>query len=241
MADYPDSIYEPRVKENKSGVKYEPERKTILFAEDISKDDDEIVAIETELGENPKGTSASVLERIKGIRSLSDADADVIVVKGGNVGIGMTTPGTKLDISGGVLTVRGYGNGITRDLNGEILLGSTETYRGRIAMDAYTGSTTWYFDSTYDNAGSKILFRTRTAGTPVSALTILGSGNVGIGTTSPNADAILDIVSTTKAFMPPRMTTAQRDAIASPAAGMVIYNTTTKVLNFYNGAAWGAV
>ena len=51
----------------------------------------------------------------------------------------------------------------------------------------------------------------------------------------------LDVASTTAAFSPPRMTTTQRDAIASPAAGMVIYNITTNVLNFYNGSAWGAV
>jgi hypothetical protein len=69
---------------------------------------------------------------------------------------------------------------------------------------------------------------------------ITGGGNVGIGGT-PDANAILDVQSTTKAFLPPRMTTAQRDAISSPVAGMVIYNTTTNVLNFYNGSAWGAV
>ena len=38
-----------------------------------------------------------------------------------------------------------------------------------------------------------------------------------------------------------KMTTVERDAIASPTAGMVIYNTTTNVLNFYNGVSWGAV
>jgi hypothetical protein len=37
------------------------------------------------------------------------------------------------------------------------------------------------------------------------------------------------------------MTTAQRDLIATPAEGLVIYNTTTQVLNFYNGAVWAAV
>lgn len=49
------------------------------------------------------------------------------------------------------------------------------------------------------------------------------------------------ITSTTKAFLPPRMTTTQRDAISTPTAGMVIYNTTTNVLNFHNGTSWGAV
>ena len=65
-------------------------------------------------------------------------------------------------------------------------------------------------------------------------------GSVGIGIATPNANAILDITSTTKAFMPPRMTTAQRDAIASPTEGMVIFNITTHVLNSYY-TSWAAV
>jgi len=65
------------------------------------------------------------------------------------------------------------------------------------------------------------------------------SGNVGIGTSSPSAK--LDITSTTSGFLPPRMTAIQRDAIGTPATGLVIYNTTTNVLNFYNGTSWGAV
>ena len=56
---------------------------------------------------------------------------------------------------------------------------------------------------------------------------------VGIGTSSPNA--ALDVTSTTNGFLPPRMTTTQRDAIASPAVGLVIFNTSTNYLNFYNG------
>ncbi|MEE8207583.1 MAG: hypothetical protein V3T88_01305 [Nitrosomonadaceae bacterium] len=37
------------------------------------------------------------------------------------------------------------------------------------------------------------------------------------------------------------MTTTQRDAITDPEAGMFIFNSTTNVLNFYNGTVWGAV
>ena len=66
-----------------------------------------------------------------------------------------------------------------------------------------------------------------------------GTGNVGIGTTTPAA--ALDVTSTTSGFLPPRMTTAQRDAIATPATGLQIYNTTTNALNVYNGTAWGGV
>jgi uncharacterized protein (TIGR02145 family) len=61
---------------------------------------------------------------------------------------------------------------------------------------------------------------------------------VGIGTVSPNTSAKLHVESTTQGFLPPRMTTTQRSAIASPAIGLVIYNTTTNCLNFYTGAAW---
>jgi len=60
MADYPSSVYSPRTKENKPGVIYDPDKKTICFVEDITKLDDEVVAIETELGANPKGSFASV-------------------------------------------------------------------------------------------------------------------------------------------------------------------------------------
>jgi hypothetical protein len=67
------------------------------------------------------------------------------------------------------------------------------------------------------------------------------NGNVGIATATPAASALLDLTSTTKGFLPPRMTEAQRDAIASPATGLVVYNTDTNALNYYDGSAWTAV
>lgn len=42
-------------------------------------------------------------------------------------------------------------------------------------------------------------------------------------------------------FIPPKMTTTQRDALTWVVEWSVIYNTTTKVLNFYNGTVWGSV
>jgi hypothetical protein len=67
---------------------------------------------------------------------------------------------------------------------------------------------------------------------------LLVEGNVGIGTTSPAANAALDVTSTTKGFLPPRMTTAQRDAISSPVAGLTIYNTSKNCNETYNGTSW---
>lgn len=60
MADYPDSIYSPRVVENKSGVAYTPSKTTVGYAEDVNLPSDEIVAIETELGTTPSGIYATV-------------------------------------------------------------------------------------------------------------------------------------------------------------------------------------
>ena len=67
----------------------------------------------------------------------------------------------------------------------------------------------------------------------VLASSLASHAQVGIGTSSPNA--ALDVTSTTQGFLPPRMTTTQRNAISSPAVGLVIFNTTTNCLNFYLG------
>jgi hypothetical protein len=75
-------------------------------------------------------------------------------------------------------------------------------------------------------------------GGSVERMRITSSGNVGIGTTAPNAAARLDVSSTTSGFLPPRMTTAQRDAIASPPNGLMLYNTTTDKLQVRAAGSW---
>jgi uncharacterized protein (TIGR02145 family) len=63
-------------------------------------------------------------------------------------------------------------------------------------------------------------------------------GKVGIGTTAPNASAALDVSSTSKGFLPPRMTTTERDNISDPEPGLIIYNTDMLCINLYNGQYW---
>jgi Chaperone of endosialidase/Head domain of trimeric autotransporter adhesin len=63
--------------------------------------------------------------------------------------------------------------------------------------------------------------------------------NVGIGTTNPAASAALDITATDKGVLIPRLTKSQRDAIATPATGLMIYQTdNTAGFYHYNGADW---
>jgi hypothetical protein len=65
--------------------------------------------------------------------------------------------------------------------------------------------------------------------------------NIGIGTQTPHASALLDVSSTNKGIMAPRMTTAQRNAIASPAKGLLVYDMDLNGLYHYNGSAWAVV
>jgi hypothetical protein len=64
MSNYPNSIYSPRTKENKAGVVYDESKKTVGYAEDVTKLDDEVIAIEEELGTDPKGDYDNVKDRI---------------------------------------------------------------------------------------------------------------------------------------------------------------------------------
>jgi len=101
------------------------------------------------------------------------------------------------------------------------------TYNGTTYV-TYTPppSTAWYLSGGTTDAGSNktgVLYRT---------------GSVGIGAaTTPNANAQLDVNSTTKGFLPPRMTSTQRNSIASPA-GMMVYNNTDHRLDVLQNTTW---
>jgi hypothetical protein len=58
---------------------------------------------------------------------------------------------------------------------------------------------------------------------------------------SVTASAILDLTSTTKGFLPPRMTTTQKNAIGTPAQGLMVFDTTLVKLCVYSGTAWETI
>lgn len=60
------------------------------------------------------------------------------------------------------------------------------------------------------------------------------SAQVGIGTITPHASSVLELSSTTQGMLTPRMTTAQRVAIASPANGLMVYDTDLKLFSYYD-------
>ena len=71
---------------------------------------------------------------------------------------------------------------------------------------------------------------------------LLVAQSVGIGTTTPDASAMLDITSATKGILFPRMTAAQRIVIPSPAAGLQVYQTDgTKGIYYFDGSIWSLI
>lgn len=79
--------------------------------------------------------------------------------------------------------------------------------------------------------------------TTLSAQNIFPStGAAGIGTITPDASSLLEIKSTSKGILIPRMTAAQRNAIVAPATGLLVYQTnSTPGFVYYNGTAWKAL
>lgn len=108
----------------------------------------------------------------------------------GRVGIGTTNPAKKLQID----------TGSSGSTNGIRLTYNTSTTEGLDLQYTNTGQTSAYMDSLYNSDTAAMYFRMKTASVPVNALTILGSGNVGIGTTSPST--LLNVYSNTVSANP---------------------------------------
>src|SRR6185503_20666653 len=67
---------------------------------------------------------------------------------------------------------------------------------------------------------------------------LLKAQSIGIGTTTPNSSSVLDLASTTKGLLIPRMTITQRQAIVNPPAGLMVYETNFGRFYLYDGTAW---
>jgi hypothetical protein len=77
--------------------------------------------------------------------------------------------------------------------------------------------------------------------TEVTLDTLQVNHAVRVGTSTISPSSLMELSSTTRGLLIPRMTTAQRDAISAPATGLQIYNTSTSAFNYYTGAAWTTI
>ncbi len=137
-----------------------------------------------------------------------------------NVGIGTTAPSSKLTINATSL----YSN---------LEFG----HHGMLIGNSSNGSLNLFMGADDVNGVSYIQSVKRGMNKAPLILNPQG-GNVGIGTITPHASALLDLSSTTQGFLPPRLTLAQRNAIVNPAQGLTIFCTTCEEIQVFNGTKW---
>jgi hypothetical protein len=65
-------------------------------------------------------------------------------------------------------------------------------------------------------------------------LPLFANAQIGVGNQNPDPSSILDLTSTSKGLLTPRMTTEERNLIENPAQGLLIYNTTSSDFNYYD-------
>lgn len=139
-------------------------------------------------------------------------------------------------------------HGLSVTNNAEVKIGRNQLFG---FFDTSTGGYT--FNITATNSGVSIS-NTAAASRPVSfsmntgeilrihqSYTAIVTNNFLVGTTTDVASSKLTIESTTQGFLPPRMTTTQKNAIATPAAGLVVYDTTLGKLCVRTAAAWETI
>ena len=192
-------------------------------------------------GSLPESVSVKAAQTITGAKTFTGVTAltggvsgDVSLAKEAAHSISIAAS-TTTDTAGGALTVKA-GDGAATNANGGALALDAGAKAGSGTDGAITIGAT--------NAQSIGIGRTGKTTTVAGALAVAQAstltGNVGVGG-APATSAALTVTSTTQGVLLLRMTATQRDAIATPAAGLLVYNTTSNKLNFYNGSAWEAV
>lgn len=165
-----------------------------------------------------------------GITFHSSGSERMRIPTSGNVLINTTTDaGFRLDVNGTAIIRGDFNVGGSAQSGYQFRLTNSAYIGGQLRVD---GNTT--INATVTVVGVTVLTGGRTVVRDGNSLLVGGSS----GSDTPDASALTEIRTTTKGFLPPRMTTTQKNAIATPAAGLMVYDTTLNVISYYNGTMW---
>jgi hypothetical protein len=163
------------------------------------------------------------------------------------LGVGTATPAVKLEVSSATGSASPTPTEMRISTTTSASDYSTLLPWGRLSFYSVDGSDTGpkvqaaidaISDTTAGGRMSMVFSSVESGGTLRERMRINSGGIVAIGTASPDGTALLEVSSTTKGFLPPRMTTTQRDAISSPPNGLMLYNSTTDKLQVRAAGAW---
>ncbi|MES2778242.1 MAG: tail fiber domain-containing protein [Bacteroidota bacterium] len=171
-----------------------------------------------------------------------------------NVGIGTTSPTNKLSVSGRVDIRDSLAIGI--DVPGSVLhlqsSNLSNVPRADIILSRFwisgadnRASAIFHYNNPTTNSDN-LAFGVSGNGGSISRpnsfgqikMMIQANGTIGMGTITPHTSAALEITSGNKGLLIPRLSTADRNAIASPATGLQIFNLDDQCTDWYDGANW---
>ena len=195
----------------------------------------------------------------KSATSWTDLGSVTYLTNPNDVGIGTDIPGARLHVIGtqvnaiyersldniGAATNRFYKSRGTTASKSPV---ATDDYLGSFQWWGYTSDGTFHYGAilgsraenvTTDNvAGNFVFMTTNNSYAYAERMRLTADGQLGIGTTTPDASAALEVNSTTRGFLQARMSTTEMNAIINPATGLSVYNTDVNAMCYYNGNEW---
>jgi len=172
----------------------------------------------------------------------------IISLSGNNIdqsnGVSFSQVGNDIYIiRDGTLNIKTVAGGVTTSINnvGAFQTGSTATANGGMVVPTMVGyfwgnTSSGYSIASWTGSSGHMDFRVNN----VTAATIDSAGRVGVGITTPEESAKLQVFSTTQGVLFPILSQAQIDAIVNPADGLMVYHKTNKRMYWYDadGAQW---